>query len=414
MSRDIICTQCPNIYDEDEIVAERPGAEPTTLRKVLGSDAVADPMDASSKTGLFRRLRALGEPPPKQASPLDRSVAARQKEAIENLDRLRDWTFHCPHDHPVEGNRGRQLPLAVVGPSGSSKSHFLPGLIWEADVLQALRPWKVTLREGQFTAAGLNAAAAAVYRTGKQLPPTPPTEVIGPFGYRLSTDSSGRSDDYLLVLYDVGGEALSQITRIRDQAPFVLLSQAICVLLDPEHLLPTEFDPEDRVPSERDRRIAAADARRGIGRVADALEEMWGERMRDIPIPACFVIAKADCINWPLTYESETEQVAKDTANGSLHDALVASSKRVMEAFRLEGGGPIIDDVLERFNGDQVRFVAASATSQMPLNPPRDDDVVWDEPEPNGIALALLHVLEMLGTFPKQGSSATTVGSAEQ
>ena len=92
--------------------------------------------------------------------------------------------------------------------------------------------------------------------------------------------------------------------------------------------------------------------------------------------------------------------MAADTAEQGLRQALLASSERVAEAFGEEGGAPVLQEIAERFHPDQVRFVAASATSKMPLVPdPEPGDTVWDEPEPNGTALALLHILEMLGIF---------------
>jgi hypothetical protein len=414
VNRDIICTECPWIYSDDQIIAYRDGEE-RPLSEVLGTNAAAAKQATTSGRGrMWQRLVAMDPDARSGVDVTGSSVTQRQRRTLENLDRLKDWTFKCPNNHVVEGNRGRQLPLAVLGPSGSSKSHFLAGLIWETGAERALHPWNISIRDGQFTAAGLTSAASALYRDGRQLPATPPDAVIGPFGYRLSTDASQRSSDFSLILYDVGGEALSEITRIREQAPFVLLSQAICVLIDPQKLLPSEFDPDGQAPSDRQRMIAAADVRAGIGRIADALEEIWELPIRDIPIPICFVIAKADSITWSFDFANETSLIADESRDGSLTTALCSSSERVIAAFRSNGGGLIVDEVYERFSSASVRFVAASATSKMPIEPTAGTDVVWDEAEPRGIALVLLHLLEMLGVLAERRSEGGAVLELER
>lgn len=389
-TRDIICVECPEIYSEYEILAHK-GDDNRPLVEVLGRTKNEMEESASPKTKGFRRLFAR-EPIDESTKIKPVATTSMQKDILRNLNRLKDWTFTCPRGHTVDGNRGFQIPLAVVGASGSSKSHILPGMIWETSLLRALSLLGITLRQGPFTSSQLSYSSRQLYNERKLLPPTPPDAVSGPFGYRLSIREGDGESRYSLLLFDVGGEALSSITKISEQAAFVLLAQGLIVLMDPQHVVSTQFDADDAGINERERIIAAADVRDSITLIADALEELWEGSMKQIPIPACFVIAKADSLSWNYDWAAETSEVIKETVNGGvLHSALIESSNRVKREFAEFGGGLIIDEIEERFDPDRVRFAAASATSEMP------GPDGWENPTPAGISLALLHILEMLG-----------------
>jgi len=391
-SRDIICVECPDIYSEYEIMAKR-GDESKPLVEVLGRSRP----DSRSDTGrhakrtvrrLFGRDSHL-DTADTRAGESDTSNVQREK--LRNLSRLKDWSFTCPKGHTVDGNRGHQIPLAIVGASRSSKSHFLPGLIWETNLLRALSPFGVTLRQGQFTSSRLSYSVRQLYEEKKVLPATPPTEVAGPFGYRLTIREGGEDARYSLLLFDVGGEALSSIARIGEQAAFVLLAQGLIVLIDPERVVTTLFDEADAGVIDRERVIAAAKVRDSITFVADALEELWDGSMKEIPIPTCYVIAKADSLCWTYRWETETAKVVEEVRSGrGLRRSLTESSQRVKEMFSDYGGALIVEEIEDRFSMSRVRFVAASATCEMPT---ADG---WENPAPAGISLALLHVLDML------------------
>src|SRR5215467_10668491 len=273
-SRDIICAECPEIYSEEDITATREN-ESRPLVEVLGRTkpdlrASAEVQKAGTASRLFGRESRRNA----TDSETLRDTASLQREKLKNLSHLKDWTFVCPRGHTVDGNRGYQIPLAVVGPSGSSKSHFLPGLIWETNLLRALGPVGVTLRQGPFTSSQLSYSARQVYEDKKVLPPTPPNKVAGPFGYRLTVREAGEDTRYSLLLFDVGGEALTSIARIGEQAAFVLLARGLVVLIDPQHTVSTLFDEANVIVAERERVIAAARVRENITLVADALEEL--------------------------------------------------------------------------------------------------------------------------------------------
>lgn len=148
-SRDIICVECPDIYSEYEIMAQR-GDESKPLVEVLGRTKPDNRGDVGKPARRTVR-RLLGREPATDGGDTrrgDADTSIVQREKLTNLNRLKDWTFACPKGHTVDGNRGYQIPLAVVGSSRSSKSHFLPGLIWETNLLRALSPVGVSLRQG--------------------------------------------------------------------------------------------------------------------------------------------------------------------------------------------------------------------------------------------------------------------------
>lgn len=393
-SRDIICAECPDIYSEYEITAKR-GDESKPLVEVLGRttpDIRQDDDRPAKRTirRLFGRDPSLDDADAQRTS--DANTSSLQREKLRNLSRLKDWTFVCPNGHTVDGNRGYQIPLAVVGASKSSKSHFLPGLIWETKVLRVLSPLGVSLREGQFTSSRLSYSVTQLYEEKKVLPPTPPNEVAGPFGYRLTIREGHEDSRYSLLLFDVGGEAMDSIAKIGEQAKFVLLAQGLIVLIDPDHVVTTLFDDPDAGVVDRQRVIAASKVRDSIAAIADALEELWDGSMKEIPIPTCFVVSKADSLCWTYRWETEMAKVVAEARAGrDLRQALLESSDRVKTAFSDFGGVMIVEEVEERFSMNRVRFAAASATCEMPT----DDG--WENPNPEGISLALLHILDMLG-----------------
>jgi hypothetical protein len=187
------------------------------------------------------------------------------------------------------------------------------------------------------------------------------------------------------------------MVKIREQAAFVLLCQAIFVLVNPQDVLPTQFELDDQVTTSRQRVIAAGRVRDDINRVADTLEELWDMPIKNIPVPVCFVLAKADSVHWDYPWHQETATVVSAVRTGeSLRQQLVASSCRVRTELGKVGGELIVSEILERFDEEKIRFVAASATSEMPVLG-EGQEGHWEDPTPNGISLGLLQVLDLLG-----------------
>jgi hypothetical protein len=318
----------------------------------------------------------------------------------ERLRKLRAYTFYCPQGHFVDGSPGEQFGLAILGASGSSKSHMLPAIVCELEELSALRKLGIRLTPGLYPNKKLAGDVSEVYQYCHRLPPTKPGQMLGPFGYKLRTgaDSSGNPEQYSLLLFDIAGEDLGELARIADAAAYVIRCRALIVLIDPTEFMPTDFTSGPVTP--RSRRRAASEVRAGIRVLAEALAQAWDvSSSREVPISICFAISKADAVHWPNDFDwaSQTGQVINSVNGGMpLRESLTAFSDATKKALDELGGELVIDEVEECFHTDRVRFVPVSATSTMPVQPADDEGREWvDDPEPNGGALGVLHLLDL-------------------
>lgn len=377
--------------------------EEKPLTELFGSDGqTVAPADA--KSNLLDRLFQ-----PKDAPRLQPD-AALSRDALRNRHKLKDWRFKCPQGHIVDGNPGSQFVLAVVGPSGSSKSHVLPGLLWETDALERLHSLGVSLRKAQYSDIELEAGQRDIYQLNQVMPATLPTDVLGPYTYKVSFKQGADAANISLLLFDVGGEAVASATNIGEVAKFVLLARAIVYLIDPDGLFPTSFDPEGMAPA-GNKRIAAVRQRvEAIRQTADALSSVWGPSMNETAF--VFAVAKSDSVEWAFDWASETTRVIAEAKDATLSEALRASSARVRQAIIDVGGERICNEISARIPDHLTRFVSLAATSQMPMIPEetamhssRPEDARWDEPEPNGIALALLQAMDASGHNGSEPSS---------
>lgn len=387
----IICGRCPAVYTSDQITAVH-GEENTTLDVLLAP---------RSLSGSSRRRGGLGSLIRRPAN--GNTVSAPDSPDLGAIARFRDYTFLCPELHEVSGNRGRQLPIAIVGSNGSSKSHFLAALILEVRTMQTLHRLGVRIGDALYTGAGLSRQIDEVFKSHQVLATTPEGGFQGPYGYNLDIGYDP-SVEYSLQLFDVSGEELGTIVKIGENASFLLVSRAIMLLIDPRNIVPTKFDSSAKPMDDIDRMLAADRSRGGIKRVAVALREVWQQAdSRDLEIPIVVVIAKADSIEWDFDWSAETGRIEPTDASrpGRVTTTLRESSDRVGAAFNAVGGGSIINEVFDCFGRDHVRFVAASATSEMPSRGGTGEESAmrWISPRPAGEALALLQALDMLGAI---------------
>ena len=398
MVDEIICGQCPAVYRPEQIDAYRGTDKISTLALLQRKRQSGRPSKGGGSTArqFFRRAAGLRAEPRPAPGP-----------NLEGIDRLRDYTFRCPNGHVVDGNSGDQFGLAVLGASGASKSHMLPAIVRELETMSALRKLGVKLRPALYANPKLAEDMIEVYRLGRRLPPTPAGEMLGPFGYKLNTgrrERNGAEPDYSLLLFDIAGEDLGAIARIVEAAPYILLCRALMVLIDPVDFLPTAFKAAPM--SDREKLDAASDVRAGIRVIAETLGEVWEvESSRELSIPVCFAISKADSVEWPSDFDwaAQTRQVIDATSGGmDLSECLQAYSDATRNALEDLGGELVIDEIEECFSPDTIRFVAASATSTMPTDAPDANGREWvDEPEPNGVALGILHLLDLAGAGPR-------------
>lgn len=393
MNHEIICGECPATYYPEEILA------------ILGDEAVAKLSDLrpvkskangrSRSSGLARAFKS------KQREP------KRKKPDLSRFNDLRAYTFECPKGHAVDGNPGEPLGLAVLGGSGASKSHWLAAIVQEMDHLAALRKVGVRLENALYANPQLLTSATEVYDRERQLPPTPRGTLGGPFGAKLTIGCGPADPDaikYAMQLFDVAGEDLAQISTIAECAKFIAMCRGLIILIDPVDYLATQFD--EKPITERLRTTGGRAVKEGIRAIASTLTELYTvDSPRELEIPICFVIAKADAIQWTgeFDWRSQTEKIVTGTEEeGDLHAELLAASEEARSAFEQVGGELVIDEVEETFDSDYVRWVTASATSTMPAlgQGPGTGDWV-DPPEPRGVALSVLQVLDLAGVVPR-------------
>lgn len=393
MSDYIICGECPAEYRPHEIKAYLGDELAATLDQLQRNKRAGKP---SFSARILRRSTGVRDRGDKKLRP-----------RLDELDRLRDYDFFCPRGHPVDGNPGEQFGIGVLGASGASKSHYLAAIVREMFDMSSLRPAGVSLREAVYTNPELSRQVVEVYRRNRSLPATPPGELFGPFGYKLLVNSGNgvAPTQRSMLLYDIAGEDLTGITRIVNQAPFVILCRALIVLIDPVKFVPSEFDygPDD----DKARLNAARDVRGGIQVLAETLAEVYGvPHSQELDIPICFALSKADAVEWNGAFDWEGQTAAVLGAE-DLHSALQDSSQATREALIQLGGGLVIDEIEDCFNPEVTRFVAASATSTMPVKNAAPDQPEWvEDPEPKGVALSVLQVLDASGLLPRAAAAA--------
>jgi len=397
MSESIICGQCPDVYKLDAIEVLLGEERVMSLAELQGTSRVRH---APHKRSFFRTVA--GMPAAGRSNGLP--------DLGEGVMRLRAYKFRCPRGHDVSGNPGAQLGLAILGVSGSSKTHMLPALIRELDDMSRLRPVGVTLSDALYPNPKLTQDVLKVYRRGERLEATPPGAMRGPYGYKLLVARDPYDPEpqlHSLQLFDIAGEDLEHVARIAENAKFILVCRAIIVLIDPSEILPTQFDSA-MISNERARIDAASDIRRAIRVIADTLAEVRGlASSRSLQIPICFVVAKADAVDWTggFDWSGQTDRVlaCASDGDGDLTGALCASSGETRDALVRMGGGLVVDEIESRFADQWIRYAPASATSAMPRPVAVDGEIAWVEhPQPNGAALSLLQVLDMAGVLPNR------------
>jgi hypothetical protein len=398
MSAYIVCAKCPGkVYAPHQIDAYVDDNGPVTTLASL------QPASTGTKRRSRKRfLRALVD------GPGGRSGSPMLSET--NFERLRDYRFRCPEGHLVDGNQGIPFGLAVLGPSSSSKSHLLPALVHELDDDSALRSLGVTLSNALYQDPQLKADLVQVYDKRNILEATTEAaDVIGPYGRKLRigrTSGDPYATEHSLLLYDVAGEKLTTIIDIVQSASFAIIAKALLVLIDPVDFLPTQFDGA-AVLSERTRTTAAIAVRDGVRVIADTLSEVWSVRSsKFVPVPICFILAKADAIEWTGDFDwtTQTDLVLNAASDGiDLTTALCTSSDATRKAFLDLGGERVVQEIEDSFDADRVRFAAASATCAMPVENAEHGESSWTEdPKPKGVALSVLHVLNLAGLVPQK------------
>jgi hypothetical protein len=387
MNDKIICAKCPWIYTMDEIEAYE------------GDDMVGTVAQLHDRSGSGTRGRSKKRMFGRAIIGLPIENAGAKHPNLKAIERLRMRTFRCPEGHEVDGSPGDQFPFAVIGASASTKSHVLPGIVRELYDLRALAPLLVKLTGSLYTNPKLKQDLDQLYVKGGALPPTPRGELQGPFSYRLTIGEDAKQ--HSLMLYDIAGEDLASVVMIADRAQFIVVARALLVLIDPDGFLPSQFDAGRAIRSESMRVDAAHNVREGIRAVADVLREVWEvNSSKEVDVPVCFAVSKADSVDWPEWYrwDEQTRAVMDSVASGEdLPCALEKASSEAREAVLELGGRLVVEEIEDLFADDRVRFAALSATSTMPEPSPSGEQAWATLPRPQGIGLSILQLLDLAG-----------------
>jgi hypothetical protein len=355
--RVVFCGHCPGTYVAREIIV----------------------IDGETGWGTLEELDTMRRSNPRGSSTLELQI-----------EHLRPFTFLCPHGHRVDGDLGSPLPIAIAGVSGASKSHFLAAFERELSQLRVLHEHGIRVRRPLYGDHSLGVDATDVYERNRVLPRTPTTDIRGPFGFSVRAPSH---DERLLLLFDVAGEAFGDALQIAASAPHLFACRALIYLVDPVGLLPTLFERE---PAEHVRIEALIAARRGAESIADALATARGiGDGSPVELPVCVVVAKADAVRWPQSFDWYEEATSVGAFSGKPSVELSKRSEHVREILELLAGAAIVADIEGLFTPELVRFACVSATSAMPANGG------WtDTPSPRGTGLVLQHVLNLLEMSP--------------
>jgi len=408
----VLCVRCLTFYEPEDIIAY--------LGDTRTSLAVIRSGHFGENRSLWARLLKI----------LRRLLGFAERTYIsDSLEVLKNWSFVCPRTHLVDGTSGRTFPLAVVGRSGASKSNFVPAIPWEIKTLGSLDRLEITLlppiwKLGKvLTDVGSNAdplvdlqdasiateddaeeqlssdldtQIESIFVRGKVPPPTKANVgVQGPFAYRLAIENGKpRQQNLALYLFDVPGEYFEDLNSIANDSSFILLAQALTVLIDPVGLVPSKTQ-EDLI-SPQLQAIALSEAIELITRIADAFKSVFNTRKAEVPI--CFVLAKADSVSTSYAWERETERIAS-SGLGELQSTLSEASASSRTAFSELGLDRLLHSIDAQFDQQLTRFAFASATSQEKTPGSGDQADSWDYPIPNGVGITVLHALDLRRVF---------------
>jgi hypothetical protein len=435
---EVLCSKCGRAYPPDLITGIRNGQ-----RETLSDIRAGIFRDESEQISRSKRLlaRAAGR-------------TARDGTKRVGIERLKDWTFYCPGrsdlsgsqrsdgeatpdadtadttpepangPHRVDGNAGLSFPVAVIGRSGASKSHFVPALPWELRILATLDELDVVLEDPVWKGPDdpdLTPEINNIFIHHRvPISTRAAVGVRGPYAYRLTVDRGLESERLLsLFLFDTPGEFFENLNTIATYSPYIVLARSVVILLDPDGLVVRRG--KGGRPSPKDSALAITDAIALITRVADAFREEF--HSDEFPVPVCIALAKADSIVTDFRWNVETERVISEFGEGrAIRDILVDSSSRAREEFLNLGLERIVRAIEAKFPSDGVRYCFSSATSEsativkpdstdpshqaQPFEAESDERMAttydprrkWVNPTPNGVGMSLLQVLDM--TFP--------------
>jgi hypothetical protein len=362
------CPRCPGWYRLEDITAESAdGTIRTTADKVVLR--VASPVKARRPIlGSWRRK-----------SP---TLSKAQRATIA----AKSFTLKCVKNHELINSPDPTVVVGVIGNVGSSKTHYLAGLVYEIIHEERLKRLGADVAYIGDTGKAMDQRINAIYVNGEVLLRTEGGEISGPFSYKLTRNLGASAErKEVLTFFDAAGEdCTGEIARSADFVRYIFDATGVIVLIDPGGLP----DPENRL-APRDRKMKLT-TRAIIDDLANGLEAVTGRSPKEQRHIICIAIAKADSLTlppdvWPT--DAWPSGPGRHIAPAKARRLLKEYSDRCRSALSDAGGQAIVSAAEARFSRDRVFYSAVSATSQEPL------DGKWQAPHPKGCSIPLAQTL---------------------
>jgi hypothetical protein len=297
-----------------------------------------------------------------------------------------NFRLKCVKDHELINSLDPTVVVGVIGNVGSSKSHYLAGLVYEIIHEERLRTFGADVAYVGDTGEKMDERVSDIYAKGMVLERTKGGTLGGPFSYSL-TRNLGTSVEAkeVLTFFDAAGEdCTGELARSATFVRYIFDATGIILLIDPGGL-PI---PENRIMARQEK--IQLTTRAIIDNLANALEQVNGKPSREQRHIICIAIAKADTVTlpqgvWPP--DVWTTVATRRMSNSKIRSMLKDYSERCREALVEIGGQTIVSAAEARFRPGRIFYSAVSATSQSP------DDGKWPSPHPMGCSIPLAQAL---------------------
>jgi Double-GTPase 2 len=361
------CPRCPGWYRLDDVVAES--------------------KDGSSRTSAATVVLRVTSPGNSRRSFMSswRKPTSLTKAERANIAAM-SFRLKCPNNHELINSLDPTVVVGVIGNTGSSKSHYLAGLVYEIIHEERLKALGADVAYIGDTGKEMEERIKDVYARGTVLPRTEGGNLSGPFSYRLTRNLGATTEiKEVLTFFDVAGEdCTGELARSAEFVRYIFDATGIILLIDPGGLPLTE----NRLLA-REEKIELT-TRAIIDNLANALEVVTGRPSREQRHIICITIAKADSVTipqgvWPpdVWTSVATRRMSNSKTRGLLRDY----SERCRAGLADIGGEAVINAAEARFRRSRIFYSAVSATSQAP------EDDKWPAPHPMGCSIPLAQTL---------------------
>lgn len=361
------CPRCPGWYRLEDVIAEsKDGSTRTSAAAVVLR--ITSP-------GRSRRSFITSWRKPSQLTKAQRA----------NIVAM-NFRLKCVKGHELINSLDPTVVVGVIGNVGSSKSHYLAGLVYEIIHEERLRAFRTDVAYIGDTGKQMDERVSDIYAKGIVLQRTEGGTLSGPFSYRLTRNLGTPVEiKEVLTFFDVAGEdCTGELARSADFVRYIFDATGIIILIDPGGLPVSE----NRLLA-REEKIELT-TRAIIDNLANALEQVTGKPSREQRHIICIAIAKADTVTlpqgvWPP--DVWTTVATRRMSNSKIRGMLKDYSEQCRGGLADIGGQTIISAAEARFRPNRIFYSAVSATSQSP------DDGKWPSPHPMGCSIPLAQAL---------------------